>query len=119
MKKILAALVVAVAMLSLTGSALAATAGQRNAVSSAQDYLDYQAFSKSGLIKQLKFEHFSGSDARYAVNHVRVNWNAQAVKSAKDYLDYQSFSRSGLIRQLEFEGFTHAQAAYGVSKAYH
>ena len=68
MKKTLAALVVAVAMLSLTGSALAATAGQRNAVSSAQDYLDYQAFSKSGLIKQLKFEHFSGSDARYAVN---------------------------------------------------
>ena len=71
MKKTLAALVVAVAMLSLTGSALAATAGQRNAVSSAQDYLDYQAFSKSGLIKQLKFEHFSGSDARYAVNHIQ------------------------------------------------
>ena len=67
MKKTLAALVVAVAMLSLTGSALAATAGQRNAVTSAQNYLDYQAFSKSGLIKQLKFEHFSGSDARYAV----------------------------------------------------
>ena len=57
--------------------------------------------------------------ARYAVNHIHVNWNAQAVKSAKDYLDYQSFSRSGLIGQLEFEGFTHSQAAYGVSKAYH
>lgn len=119
MKKSLAVIVVLIAALSVTSSALASTAGQRNALSSAQDYLAYQAFSKSGLVKQLKFEHFSGSDARYAVNHVRVNWNTQAVKSAKEYLDYQSFSRQGLVKQLEFEGFTHSQAAYGASKAYH
>jgi Host cell surface-exposed lipoprotein len=119
MKKIAVALVVVIAALSLTGSALAASAGQRNAVSTAQDYLAYQAFSKPGLTKQLKFEHFSAADARYAVNHIRVNWSSQAVKSAKAYLDYQSFSRQGLIKQLEFEGFTRSQAAYGVSKAYH
>lgn len=119
LKKFLAASLVALVALLATSSALASTAGQRNAVNSAQDYLAYQAFSKSGLIHQLKFEHFSGSDARYAVAHVRVNWNTQAVKSANEYLDYQSFSRSGLIHQLEFDGFTHSQAAYGVSKAYH
>jgi|SRR5690349_564847 len=99
----------------------AMTAGQRNAVKSAETYLDGPlAFSKSGLIKQLKFEGFSRSDATYAVTHVRVNWNQQAVKSARTYLDGpMAFSRSGLVQQLKFEGFTQAQAEYGVSKAYH
>ena len=98
----------------------AMTAGQRNAVKSAESYLDGPlAFSKSGLIKQLKFEGFSRSDASYAVTHVRVSWNQQAVKSAKSYLDGPlAFSRSGLIHQLRFEGFTPAQAAYGVQVAY-
>jgi hypothetical protein len=117
-KKIVVAVLVAAATLSLASSAHASTAGQRNAQSKAADYLSYSAFSKSGLVDQLKFEHFSSADARWAVAHVRVNWNAQAVKKAKDYLSYSSFSRQGLIEQLEFEGFTHSQAAYGTSKAY-
>ena len=118
MKKFLAVTIVILAALSLASSAQAATAGQRNALSSAESYLQYSAFSKSGLIKQLKFEDFSDSEARWAVAHVRVSWNAQAVKSAKQYLRVSSFSRQGLIEQLEFEGFTHSQATYGVSKAY-
>ena len=118
MKKFLAVAIVVLAALSLASSAQASTAGQRNALSSAQSYLRYSAFSKSGLVEQLKYEHFSSSEARWAVAHVRVSWNAQAVKSAKSYLRYSSFSRQGLIEQLEYEGFTHSQAAYGVSKAY-
>ena len=73
------------------------------------------AFSKSGLIDQLEFEKYSAADARFAVNHIAVDWNEQAAKSAKSYLDYSSFSRQGLIDQLEFEGFTTQQAIYGVS----
>jgi hypothetical protein len=119
MKKSLAVIVVLLAALSLTSSVQASTAGQRNALHSAQSYLRVSAFSKSGLVKQLKYEHFSSSDARWAVNHVHVSWNAQAVKSAKAYLKISSFSRQGLIDQLEYEGFTPSQAAYGVSKAYH
>jgi hypothetical protein len=118
MKKFVVAVVVAVSALSLVGSAQAATAGQRNALSSAESYLQFSAFSKSGLVKQLKFEDFSNSEARWAVAHVRVSWNAEAVESAKQYLRVSSFSRQGLIEQLEFEGFTHSQATYGVSKAY-
>jgi hypothetical protein len=101
------------------------TAGQRNALQSAHDYLDSQAFSKQGLIEQLSSsagEGFSVADATYAANHVGANWNEQAVKSAKDYLSGQSFSRQGLIEQLSSsagEKFTQAQAQYGVSKAYH
>ena len=118
MKKFLAVTIVVLAALSLVSSAQASTAGQRNALSSAESYLRSQAFSKSGLIEQLEFEDFSSSEARWAVAHVRVSWKAQAVKKAKSYLSYSSFSRQGLIEQLEFEGFTPSQAAYGVRKAY-
>jgi host cell surface-exposed lipoprotein len=91
------------------------TVSQENAIETAKDYLDYTAFSESGLIDQLKFEDYSKADARFAVNHISVNWNEQAAKSAKDYLDYSSFSRQGLIDQLEFEGFTTEQATHGVN----
>jgi hypothetical protein len=118
MKKFLAVPTVVLAALSLASSAQASTAGQRNALSSAQSYLRSGAFSKSGLIGQLKYERFSSSEARWAVAHVRVSWNAEAVQSAKSYLRSSSFSRQGLIEQLEYEGFTHSQAVYGVRKAY-
>lgn len=91
------------------------TASQENAISSAESYLDFAAFSKSGLIDQLEFEKYSTADARFAVNHITVNWNEQAAKSATSYLDFGSFSRQGLIDQLEFEGFTTQQATYGVN----
>ena len=67
------------------------TVSQQNAIQTALDYLDYTAFSESGLIDQLEFEKFSTADATFAVEHIRVNWNEQAAKSAKDYLKYSSF----------------------------
>ena len=93
------------------------TVSQRNAVRTAKDYLDYTAFSRTGLIRQLEYEGFSTDDATFAVDHIAVDWNEQAAKSAKDYLEYSGFSRSGLINQLEYEGFTPAQAAYGATAA--
>jgi hypothetical protein len=94
------------------------SAEQRNATSKAVDYLDDQAFSRKGLIDQLKFEGYSAKASTAAVDSLKVDWNAQAVAKAKDYLSDQSFSRSGLRDQLEFEGFTSEQAAHGVLKAY-
>jgi hypothetical protein len=93
------------------------TSGQENAIAAAYDYLDYSAFSKTGLIEQLKFEGY-GKDAVFAVNHMKVNYNQQAVAAAKDYLSYSSFSKSGLVEQLVFEGYTQAQANYGANRAY-
>jgi hypothetical protein len=90
-----------------------ATTGERNALRSALDYLNYKAFSYEGLVKQLEFEGYTKKEAVYAANNCGANWNEQAVKSAKSYLDYSSFSRDGLIKQLEFEGYTHLQAVYG------
>lgn len=89
--------------------------GQRNAIRQAESYLDYTAFSRTGLIEQLVFESYSTEDATFAVDHIEVNWMEQAAKTAQNYLDFTSFSRQGLTEQLEFEGFTSEQAAYGVS----
>lgn len=93
------------------------TVAQENALRSAEGYLDYSAFSRSGLMKQLKFEGYSAKDAAFAVDAVDVNWRRQAAESAEDYLSYSSFSRSALIEQLMFEGFTRGQAEYGATQA--
>ncbi len=92
------------------------TLAQKNAVAKAKSYLDYTAFSKSGLVKQLEHEGFSNEDATYAVNKLDIDWREQAVKKANSYLDYTSFSRDGLIKQLEHEGFTNEEATYAVNE---
>ncbi len=89
---------------------------EQNAIESAESYLNFSAFSKKGLIKQLEFEGFSNADANVAVANISVNWKAQAVKSAQAYLEFSSFSRSSLIDQLKFEGFTSAQARYAATQ---
>ena len=89
------------------------TAGEKNALSKAHDYLSFTAFSHSGLIEQLKFEGYSGSEAKYAADHCGADWYEQACLKAKDYLSFTAFSYSGLIEQLEFEGFTADEAEYG------
>jgi hypothetical protein len=92
------------------------TAGEAQARQKAADYLDYAAFSRSGLIEQLEFEGFNTKDATYGADAQKANWNDQAALKAKEYLDYQSFSRAGLIEQLVFEGYTQRQATYGVNQ---
>lgn len=92
------------------------TTGQENARESAESYLDFSAFSRTGLIKQLKFEGYSEKDAAYGVDAQKANWNKQAAASAENYLDLSSFSRLGLIDQLVFEGFTKQQAEFGASR---
>lgn len=91
------------------------TMGQKNALRSAENYLNSIAFSHDGLIHQLEYEGYSTEDATYAADNCGADWNEQAAKRAKNYLNTMSFSRSGLIQQLEYEGFTPSQAEYGVS----
>ncbi|TEX51622.1 MAG: hypothetical protein B7C55_04615 [Actinomycetales bacterium mxb001] len=98
--------------------ALDLTTTQFEARESAESYLAFAAFSRSGLIDQLKFEGFSKADATAAVDSLNVDWNEQAAKSAESYLNTSSFSRSGLIEQLAYEGFSQSQAEYGVDAAF-
>jgi hypothetical protein len=98
-----------------TPTTAATSAGQDNAERKAAEYLEFTAFSRTGLIKQLKFEGFNEADATHGVDSLNADWNEQAAKKAAEYLDFQSFSRDGLVDQLVFEGFTPEQAEHGVS----
>lgn len=89
--------------------------GEKNALRSALNYLDFSAFSYDGLIDQLEFEGYSTAEALYAVNNCGADWNEQALLCALNYLDYTAFSYTGLIDQLEFGGFTTAEATYGAN----
>lgn len=97
------------------------TEAQKQAVGSAQDYLDYSHFSRLGLISQLSSKYgegFTQKEAIFAVDHIKVDWNKQAVGAAKDYLKTSHFSRAGLISQLDSkygEQFTVAQATYAAN----
>lgn len=99
---------------SATEPQLTVTTGMKNALSSARNYLRFMAFSRTGLINQLKFDQYSDSEAEYAADNCGADWYEQAEKSAKNYLDFMSFSRGGLIDQLVFDGFTRDQAEHGV-----
>lgn len=99
------------------GSAGGGSASQGNAVEAARNYLNYSAFSRSGLISQLEYEGYSRSDATYAADAVGANWDEQAAEAARNYLDLMPMSRSELVSQLKFDGYTASQAAYGVSQA--
>lgn len=96
--------------------AVSATLGEKNALESAQRYLNVMPFSYTGLIDQLEYEGYTKSEATYGADHCGADWNAQAAASAKSYLALMPFSRQGLIEQLEHDGFTHDQAVYGVEQ---
>ena len=48
----------------------AETAGQRNAVRAARDYLNLMSFSRQGLIEQLEFDGFTHEEAVYGVDSI-------------------------------------------------
>lgn len=99
------------------------TGPQRNAVRSAEQYLDMSGFSRKGLIEQLSSDAGNGyavSDATAAVDSLSVDWNENAAKSARQYLEMTGFSCKGLIEQLSSDagsGYTASQAAYGARQA--
>ena len=92
------------------------TAGQRNALRSAENYLSVAPFSRKGLIQQLSSDAgdgYSKKNATFAADHVEVSWKEQAAKAAKNYLEISGFSRQGLIQQLTSDagdGYTRKQA---------
>ena len=98
---------------SFENNSKSASIGEENALKQAKSYLNYTAFSYTGLIGQLEYEGYSHEEAVYGADHCGADWNEQAAKQAKSYLSYTSFSRSSLIEQLEYEGYTHEQAEYG------
>lgn len=91
---------------------------QSQALQKAKNYLDYTAFSYTGLIEQLEYEGFSHEAATYGADNCNADWYEQAILSAKNYLAYTSFSYQGLIDQLIYTGFTEDQATKAVEQVY-
>ena len=91
------------------------TLGEKNALGSAESYIDMSGFSREGLIKQLKFEGFSKSEAEFAADAVGANWREEAAESAESYMDMSSFSAVSLAEQVAFEGYTDGQVAYALN----
>lgn len=87
---------------------------QKNALKTAENYLDYTGFSEKGLREQLEFEEYPTDAIDYAISNVLVDYNEEALETAQNYLDFSSFSDAGLKEQLLFEGFTEEQAQYAI-----
>lgn len=91
------------------------TLAQQNVIRTAQSYLDYSGFSRTGLIGQLEYEGYSTEDATFGADSAGADWNAEAAESAQSYLDYSAFSREGLYDQLAYEGFSAEEIEFGLS----
>lgn len=96
---------------------------QKNAVRSAEQYINMTGFSRNGLIEQLSSDAGNGyevNDATIAVDSLNIDWNEQAVRSAEQYLDMTGFSCDGLIEQLSSSAgskYTVDEATYGAQQA--
>lgn len=100
------------------------TSEQQAAIDAAENYVDMMPFSRKGLIDQLSAktgDGFPKKDAVFAVNHIKVDWNAEAVEAVEMYKDTMPMSKQGMIDQLTSpagDKFTPEQAKYAVNKAY-
>lgn len=116
------AVLIAVLFTSMPAWAASLTGPQENAVRSAKQYLSFQGFSRSGLIRQLSSTYGDGydvADATVAVDSLNIDWNQQAARSAQQYLSFQGFSCTGLINQLSSsagDGYTESEAYYGAQQ---
>ena len=96
----------------------------KQALKSAQNYIDVMAFSKQGLYDQLTSEYaekYSDEAAQYAIDNVKADYKEEAVEAAKNYLDTMSFSKEGLKDQLTSQyadKYTEEEAQYAIDKVY-
>ena len=89
-----------------------------NAIESAEAYNKIFAYSKKGLIENLKYEGFSEEIAECAVKSINANWKENCVRSAHSYLEIISYSKEELIHQLDYVGFTAEEIDYAMDKIY-
>lgn len=91
------------------------------ALTKAQMYVDTMPFSEQGLYDQLTSEYgekFSPEAARYALNLVEADWNAEALEAALVYQNDMAMSPEAIRDQLVHQNgnqFTQEQADYAVA----
>jgi hypothetical protein len=92
----------------------------KNALASAQSYVDMMDFSKKRLYGQLTSsygEDFPARAAEYALKHVRVDYDHEALGAARSYRKTMHMSKSAIYRQLISaygEKFTVSQGKWAI-----
>lgn len=92
----------------------------KSALSKATAYATTMHMSKQGVYDQLTSEYgekFTAEAAKYAIDNVKADWNANALAKAKDYQTQMQMSRSAIHDQLTSsygEKFTQPEADYAV-----
>ena len=89
-----------------------------NAIESAEAYSNIFAYSKKGLIENLKYDGFSEDIAECAAKSINANWKENCVRSAHSYLEIISYSKEELIHQLDYVGFTAEEIDYAMNQIY-
>lgn len=83
----------------------------------AEGAIEYAAFSKPGLVRQLQGELFTQEQATEAVEGLDVDWSIQAERSARETSQNIAISRSRLLYSLTDDGFTEVEAERGITDA--
>lgn len=92
-----------------------------SALHKAQTYSDTMRMSKQGIYDQLTADagdKFKPEAAKYAVDHVKADWNKNALEKAKSYQKDQDMSPDEIRDQLTSnagEKFTQEQTDYAVN----
>ena len=92
----------------------------KNALKSAQNYIDMMAFSEQKLYDQLTSEYgekYPAEAAQYAIENVEVDYNQEALEAAMNYQEIMPMSNQQLFDQLTSEygeQFTQTQAQYAI-----
>ncbi|MCR6546870.1 Ltp family lipoprotein [Dehalobacterium formicoaceticum] len=92
----------------------------KNALKSAQNYVNIMPFSKEGLYDQLTSEYgdqYPAEAAQYAIENVQVDYNEEALEAAKNYQKIMPMSDQELFDQLTSEhgdNYTDSQAQYAI-----
>ena len=88
------------------------------ALNSAQSYADNMHMSKMGIYDQLissAGDKFPAQAAKYAVDHVRADWNKNALETAKSYRENVNMSNDDIKQQLiSEEKFTPQETDYAL-----
>ena len=92
----------------------------KSALNKAMMYAKTMQMSKQGVYDQLVSEYgekFSADAAKYAIDNMKVDWNANALAKAKTYQNTMNMSPSAIHDQLTSsygEKFTKAEADYAI-----
>lgn len=92
----------------------------KSALNKAEQYGDMMHMSKAAIYDQLTSEYgeqFSQEAAQYAIEHMEMDWNANALIKAEEYSDMMHMSKAAIYAQLTSEygeQFTSDEAQYAI-----